>query len=66
MLSFVSVRADGASIIVFGAGIVICCLFVLGFFSLSYAFEEERHENVLLSFLWQAKVGESQTPFPGE
>ena len=41
------------------------CL-VLGFFSLSYAFEEGGHGNVLLNFLWQAKVGESQTPFPGE
>ena len=66
MLSFVSVRVDGVSIIVFGAGIVKCCLFVLGFFSLSYAFEEGGHGNVLLNFLWQAKVGESQTPFPGE
>ena len=41
-------------------------IFVLGFISLSQAFGKERHEFVSLKIFWQAKVEESQIPFPGE
>ena len=49
-------------------GLVLSCIVSLywGSSVLSYAFEEGGHGNVLLNFLWQAKIGESQTPFPGE
>ena len=41
-------------------GLVLSCTGVL---QSELSFEEGGLGNVLLNFLWQAKVGESQTPF---